>query len=73
VVELKAFESKEDYDSESNLEGGNHIIDVKPSATIATSKFQPSKPKEQEEGEHLFHSHIWLKGALLHFIVDSGS
>jgi hypothetical protein len=67
------FESKEYYDSESNPKGGNHIIDVEPNAIVATSKIQPSKQEEQEEGEHLFHSHIWVNGAMLHFIVDSGS
>jgi hypothetical protein len=25
-----------------------------------------------EEGENLFHSQMWVKGALIHFIVDSG-
>jgi hypothetical protein len=29
--------------------------------------------KSPEEGEHLFHSQMWVKGAPLHFIVDSGS
>jgi hypothetical protein len=29
--------------------------------------------EEPEEGEHLFHSHMWVKGASLHFIVDSES
>jgi hypothetical protein len=37
VADLKASESKVDYDSESNLEGGKRIIDVEPSATIATT------------------------------------
>jgi hypothetical protein len=30
MVELKASESEVDFDSESNLEGGNRIIDVEP-------------------------------------------
>ena len=33
---------------------------------------QPSEPDETEEGEHLFHSQMWVKGTPLHFIVDSG-
>jgi hypothetical protein len=49
------------------------IIDAEPSATIATTKLQPSEPDEPEEGEHLFHSQMWVKGTLLHFIIDSGS
>jgi hypothetical protein len=31
------------------------------------------EPDEPEEGEHLFHSQMWVKGTPLHFIVDSGS
>jgi hypothetical protein len=56
VVELKDFESEVDSNSESNQEGGNKIIDVEPNATVATTKVQPNKPEEPEEGEHLFHS-----------------
>jgi hypothetical protein len=32
-----------------------------------------SNQEEPEEGECLFHSQMWVKGASLHFIVDSGS
>jgi hypothetical protein len=49
---------------------GSRIIDVKPSATVTTTKVQPREPEEPEEGEHLFHSQMWVKGAPLHFIVD---
>jgi hypothetical protein len=73
VVELKASESEVDYDSDSNVEARKRIIDVEPSATVTTTKVQPSEPEEPEEGEHLFHSYMWVKGVLLHFIVDSGS
>jgi hypothetical protein len=38
VAELKASESEVDSDSESNPEGGKQIIDVEPSATVATTK-----------------------------------
>jgi hypothetical protein len=31
------------------------------------------EPEDLEEGERLFHSHMWVKGTPLHFIVDSGS
>jgi hypothetical protein len=73
VAELKAFESEADSDSESNPESGKWIIDVEPSATVATTKVQPSEPEEPEEGECLFHSQMWVKGTLLHFIVDNSS
>jgi hypothetical protein len=73
MAKLKDSESEADSDSESNPEGGKRIIDAKPSATSATTKFRPSKPEELEEGERLFHSQMWVKGATLHFIVDSSS
>jgi hypothetical protein len=57
-------------DFDSKLEKGKHIIDVEPSVTIATTKFQPKEPKDLEEGELLFHSHMWMKGTSLHFIVE---
>jgi hypothetical protein len=40
------------------------------SATIATTKIQLDEPDEPKEGEILFHSHMWVKGTPLHFIVD---
>jgi len=73
VVELKDSDSEVDSDSKSNTEGGKQIIDVEPSAMVATTKVCPSKPKEPEEGECLFHSQMWVKGAPIHFIIDSGS
>jgi hypothetical protein len=54
VVELKApkLDPGSDYDSE--LDKGNWIIDVEPSATVATTKVQPNEQEESKEGEHLF-------------------
>jgi hypothetical protein len=40
MAELKASESEVASDYESNLEGGKQIIEVEPSATIATTKVQ---------------------------------
>jgi hypothetical protein len=54
-----------------SLENGKHIIDVEPSVIIATTKFHPEEPEDPEEGDHLFHSHMWVKGTPLHFIVDN--
>jgi hypothetical protein len=51
MVELKASKSKVDFDSESNPEGGKWIINVEPSATVATTKVQQSELKEPKEGE----------------------
>jgi hypothetical protein len=73
MVEMKASESKVNSDFESNPQGGKWIIDVEPSAIISTTKVQPREIEEPEEGERLFHSQMWVKGDLLHFIVDSGS
>jgi hypothetical protein len=56
VAEVKASESDVGSDSEPELERGRQIIDVEPSATIATTKLQPGEPDEPEEGECLFHS-----------------
>jgi hypothetical protein len=70
---VKASESDVDSDSETKPERGRRIIDAEPSATVATTKIHPGEPDEPEEGEHLFHSQMWVKGTPLHFIVDSGS
>jgi hypothetical protein len=73
VAKVKAFESDAGFDSDSKSKKGRRIIDTEPSATIATTKIQPGEPDEPEEGERLFHSQMWLKDTLLHFIVGSGS
>jgi hypothetical protein len=73
VAEVKASESDACSDSESEPEKGRQIIDAKPNATVSTTiRVQPDKSNELEEGEHLFHSQMWVKGTPLHFIVDSG-
>jgi hypothetical protein len=73
VAEVKAFESDASSDSESETERGRRIIDVKPGANVDTTKLQPGEPDKPEEGEHLFHSQMWVKGTSLHFIIDSSS
>jgi hypothetical protein len=60
-----------DYDSKSETKRGRQIINAEPSATIATTKLQPSEPDEPE-GECLFHSQMWVKGTMLHFIINRG-
>ena len=56
VAKMKS--SKLDLNSKFDLEmdKGKKIIDIEPSATIATTHIQPEDPEEMEEGEHLFHS-----------------
>jgi hypothetical protein len=77
VAEMKAFESDACSDTESEPEKGNDrgkkIIDVEPNSTVSTTKIQKEEPEDPEEEECLFHSQMWVKGSLLHFIVDSGS
>jgi hypothetical protein len=70
---MKAYESDPGSDSKSEPERGRRIIETEPSASIATTKIQAGGPDEPEEGECLFHSQMWVKGTLLHFIIDSGS
>jgi hypothetical protein len=69
---MKAFESDASSDSESEPEKGRQIIDTELSAIVATTKIQSGELDEPEEGESLFHSHMWVKGTPLHFIIDSG-
>jgi hypothetical protein len=64
-------------EKELNLDSENidrrQIIDANPTAIVVTATIQPEEPMDPEEGEHLFHSHMWVKGTPLHFIVDSKS
>ena len=55
------------------MDKGKQIVDTEPSVTIATTKIQPEDPEETEEGEHLFHSQMWVNGVPLHFIVHNRS
>jgi hypothetical protein len=41
-----------------------------PLLLVMTTTIQPEEPTDPEEGEHLFHSQMWVKGTPLHFIVD---
>jgi hypothetical protein len=73
VVEIKDKESNPDSESDSENTGKRQIINADPTAIVVTTTIQPKEPTDPEEGEHLFHSHMWVKGTPLHFIVDSGS
>ena len=74
---MKAFESDAFSDPELEPNKGNgkgkHIIDEEPNTPIFIAKIQKNEPEDPEEGEHLFHSQMWVKGSPLQFIVDSGS
>ena len=76
MAEIKSSESDPDSDSEPNAtatDNGRQIIDANPTATIATTHIQLEETEESKVEEHLFHSHMWVKGMLLHFVVDNGS
>jgi hypothetical protein len=73
VAEIKDKESNPDSESDSENTGKRQIIDADPTAIVTTATIQPEEPTDPEEGEHLFHSQMWVKGTPLHFIVDSGS
>jgi hypothetical protein len=71
VVEIKDKELNLDFESNNENSGKRQIIDVDPTAILVTTTIQLEEPTDPEEGEHLFHSHMWVKGTPLHFIVDS--
>jgi hypothetical protein len=73
VAEIKDKEPKPDLESDYENTGKGHIIDGDPTTIFATITIQREEPTDPEEGEHLFHSQMWVKGTPLHFIVDSGS
>jgi hypothetical protein len=73
VDEIKDKDLNPDLESDSENTGKGKIIDAYPTAIVVTATIQPEEPTDPEEGEHLFHSQIWVKGTPLHFIVDSGS
>jgi hypothetical protein len=73
VAEIKDKKSNPDSESDSENTGKEKIIDANPIAIVATTTIQPEEPTDPEEGEHLFHSQMWVKGTPMHFIVDSRS
>jgi hypothetical protein len=73
LVEIKEKKINLDLESDSENTGTRKIIDAYPTTTTAITTIQPGEPVDPEEGEHLFHSQMWVKGTLLHFIVDRGS
>jgi hypothetical protein len=70
VVEIKDKEPNPDSESDYENTGKRQIIDTDPTTIVVTTTIQPEEPTDPEEGEHLFHSQMWVKGTPLHFIVD---
>ena len=73
MAEIKDKEMNPNSESDFENTGKGQIIDVDPTAIFTTAKIQSEEPTDPEEGEHIFHSHMWVKGTPLHFIVDSES
>ena len=73
VFEIKDKEPNPNLESDSENIDRRQIIDVDPTVIVATAAIQLEEPMDHEEGEHLFHSKMWVKGSLLHLIVDSES
>ena len=73
MVEIKEKELNPDSKSDSENTGKGQIINADPTTIVATTTIQLEEPTDPKEGEHLFHSQMWVKGTLLHFIVDSES
>jgi hypothetical protein len=72
VTKIKDKEPDPDskFDVENN--GRRQIIDIDLTAIVATTTIQLDEPSDLEERDHLFLSKFWVKGILLHFIVDNG-
>ena len=77
MPELKAPKldacSDPELEPDKGNEKGKKIIDVDPNAIVSISKIQREDPEDPEEGEHLFHSQMWVKGSPLQFLIDSES
>ena len=77
MAKLKAPESdacsNPEPEPDKGDDKGKPIIDADPSAIVATTKLQREDLEDLEEGGHLFHSQMWVKGSPLQFLVDSGS
>jgi hypothetical protein len=73
LAEIKDKELNPDSESDSKNTSKGHIIDADPTTIVTTTTIQPEEPTDPEEGEHLFHSQMWVKGTLLHFTVHRGS
>jgi len=62
-----------ELESDNENDKGKQIINAEPSVTVATTKIQKNEPEDPKEGGRLFHSHMWVNGSSLQFIIDSRS
>jgi hypothetical protein len=70
VAEIKDKEPNPDSESDSENTNRRKIIDAYPATIVATATIQLEEPTDHAKGDRLFHSQMWVKGTLLHFIVD---
>jgi hypothetical protein len=71
VVEVKEKESNHDLEYDPENSENIQIIEADPFATVTTATIQPKELVDPEVEECLFHSHMWVKGTPLHFVVDN--
>ena len=69
VAKIKENEPNPDSEYDFENTGKGQIIDADPTAIVATATIQPEEPTDPEEGEHLFHSQMWVKGTPLHLLL----
>jgi hypothetical protein len=71
VAEVKDTELNPDLESDIENVENRQLIDIDPTTTVVTTTIQPKESVDPKEGKCLFHSKMWVKGTLLHFIVDN--
>jgi hypothetical protein len=69
VDEVNSSPSNVVFNFDSKLELGRWIIDVELSATIATTKVKRGERNKTNKGDHLFHSHMLVKGCPLNLTL----
>ena len=72
MAEVKDKESNPDSEYDPENIANRQIIDADPTATVVTTTIQLEEPLDPEEGEHLFHSQMWVKRTPLHLIFNIG-
>jgi hypothetical protein len=73
VAKIKDKDLKPNSKPNSEYTGKGQIINIDSTTIVVIAAIEPEEPTDPEEGEPLFHSHIWVKGTLLYFITDNGS
>jgi hypothetical protein len=72
VAEIKYKDLNPDSEFDYENTRKRQIIETDPTAIVVIATIQLEELTDPKEGEHLFHSQMWVKGTPLHFIFDSG-